>query len=235
MAPNTKQLSRIVQHLSSSDLTLSKTTFAPLTQEIQNGEKSTTEENYWDWNNECKQQETDSYWEWPGSLEAQVLSTEHIVSHLVNFHVSKCELIQSKTDSCDYWDERTVKDREQSKPPIECGESSDDYWKWNEESQMNFPKVRTFHAPQQYWDWKHESDESDKYWDWSLRTDDSLLTKTIEKNLLNFCPRSGELMRSGIDSYDYWDARSLKDQESSCSQSVTEITSDDYWKWASSV
>ena len=181
MAPNTKQLSRIVQHLSCSDLTLSKTAFVPLTEETKHGETSTTQENYWDWDNECKKQHTDSYWEWTASPEERVLSTEHIVSNLIKLCVQNSNSVQSKDDSIDYWDERSVKDSEQIELSVECVESSDNYWKWNGESQSTSQETRPLHVPQNYWDSKSEADGSDIYWEWPSHADKSLLTKILKR------------------------------------------------------
>jgi hypothetical protein len=236
MAPNTKQLSRIVQHLSSSDLTLSKTAFLPLTQAAKHhGEASKTHENYWDWDNECKEQETDSYWEWPAHSEEQVLSTEHIVSNVMKMDTGNSVSLQSGVESFDYWDVRSVKDREKVTQPVHCVDLSDNYWRWDALSQCTSHEALPMQVPQNYWDWKSEVDECDKYWEWCTQSEKCLSTKGIEENLLKFRCGNGASIKSGVDSFDYWDDRSVKDRESSVSSALTEGMSDVYWEWAPSV
>ena len=132
MAPNTKQLNLAVQHLSASDLIVSKqTAFAPLTQETQEHEASSqVPVNYWDWTEQPD--ESDNYWDWSANPKADILSTTHIVENLVqSYKMKKDELVYSGVDSRDYWDERTTKDRETVTAQHVNVDAVHSYWDWS--------------------------------------------------------------------------------------------------------
>lgn len=131
MAPNTKQLSLIVKHLSAADLGVQKPVFAPLTQESNLSapqEACHDVSNYWDWSHEPN--ESDHYWDWSSNPKEEVVSTARIISNLVKFSCQKSDVVSSGVDSNDYWDDRSSKDRE----PVKAQHADTvaaDYWEWN--------------------------------------------------------------------------------------------------------
>lgn len=130
MAPNTKQLNLAVQHLSASDLVVSKqAAFAPLTQETQAQEASSeVPVNYWDWSD--KPDESDNYWDWSANPKADILSSTHIVENIVKSHKMKDDLVYSGVDSNDYWDDRNTKDRETVTAQHINEDAVNSYWDW---------------------------------------------------------------------------------------------------------
>ena len=130
MAPNTKQLNLIVQHLSAVDLGVDKQVFAPLTQGSTSSEAFGKEcIDYWDWSHEPD--DSDKYWDWGSNPKEEVVSSSRIIENLVKPSVKSSEVVYSGVDSNDYWDERSVKDCEVVTAQHENQDAVDAYWEWS--------------------------------------------------------------------------------------------------------
>ena len=136
MAPNTKQLSAIVQQLSASDLHFAKAAFAPLTaQEAQPQQKVSSPgaelDNYWSWSEEAT--ESENYWDSSANPKQDILSSSHIALNLVKSHdKEKTDVVHySGIDSNDYWDERSNKDREPATANHVNKEAVESCWDWS--------------------------------------------------------------------------------------------------------
>mmetsp|Transcript_6292 Transcript_6292/g.9678 ORF Transcript_6292/g.9678 Transcript_6292/m.9678 type:complete len:199 (-) Transcript_6292:107-703(-) len=89
-----------------------------------------------------------------------------------------------------------------------------------------------------YWSWAQE-DTSEKteeaYWDWSENPSLNVLSvdRVVQNLKSTHFVEQDDIIRSGLDTNDYWDETSTKDKEAKIISSNDQHTADSYWQWPS--
>lgn len=89
-----------------------------------------------------------------------------------------------------------------------------------------------------YWSWAPEDNSNrteEAYWDWSENPSvDVLSVDHVVQNLKSTrIVEKDDIIRSGLDTNDYWDETSTKDKEARTISSDDQHTADSYWQWPS--